>query len=216
MSKSETFNEINAAQRYRSLALHVADFVSMQFNLPFDLTNIEEKKSSYEDFGKSLTNDAFTSEFNCYGLRFLSCISPEIIFKLNNHMLGISEEKEEKKEGENTELTFGQRFIGKQLNLAIANSYQQQVDCNYIKSCEKLSLFRLFFNDDKTVNFTMTCKINDEEIGKIGFCHSEAFFERMNEKAKEDFDSKQKEAASEKLETEKKKESDEEIQVKKK
>ena len=207
MAEKETFNEINAAQRYRSLALHVADFVAMQFNLPFDLTNIEENKGNYEDFAKNMTNEAFSSEFNCFGLRFLSCVSPEIIIKLNNHMLGISEEKEEKKEGENTEMTFGQRFVGKQLNLAMANSYQQQVECNYVKSCEKLSLFRLFFNDDKVLSFTMTCKINEEEIGKIGFCHNEAFFERLNEKAKEAFEKNQKELeveASEKQENEEK------------
>eukprot|EP01045_Picozoa_sp_COSAG04_P028340 COSAG04_NODE_4371_length_2133_cov_1.193707_1_plen_142_part_00 len=112
-------------------------------------------------------------------------MTPEIIYQLNNHMLGITEEKKEKKDEEKQEesqMTFGQRFVGKRLNECIAESFKQQVPCDYIKSTEKLSLFRLFFNDDKVLTFQMTCKINEEEVGKFGFCHIENFFELLPER----------------------------------
>lgn len=176
MAKDNT-SVSNHTQIYRNLSLYVADYISLNFATPFDLTNITEKTCTFEEFVKETGNDMYTSQYQSYNLSFLSCMSKDILVTLNNHMLGIFEETQTNKEGESI-LTFGQNFVGSQLSESILNSISQNFNCNFIKSGEKLNLFRLFFNDDKVLSYSLDCKINEKDVGKICFCHIEDFFDQ--------------------------------------
>ncbi|MEK9657464.1 MAG: hypothetical protein VW378_03715 [bacterium] len=182
--------QLTATEIYRNLALYTADFISINFAIPFDLTNIEEKKVTYEEFVKQAGSLSYTSLFNICGLPFLGCINQKIIINLNNIMLGTPEEmKESKKENEDEEenlLTVGQKFVGKTLSTCITNNMKQHYPCNFLKSQEKLSLFKIFFNNDKVLTFNMTAKINDEDMGTLSFCHIENFFDLLPNKLEQE------------------------------
>ena len=168
---------------YRLLALQMSNRLSSLLSLNVDFRDVVCKEAVYGDVVGQVGSFSFSGIFRYYWRGLLVFVSPALVYRLTDRLLG---GKGVVAPGHEDIFTCSERFLGERILEFFGDVFQlYSIPIVYERVDSDVASIHYFFMDEAVAVAKLKSKIDGEDSGDMLICHPIQFLEKENFVVKE-------------------------------